>query len=237
MGIEGRLVEVAELAPAERERMLELMRGHYENVERRTFEGDLDEKDWVIVLSDAATGDLCGFSTQVLLEETLGQRQVRVLFSGDTIVARQYWGDNALARVWGRPALRLADASAAADLYWFLICKGYKTYRFLPVFFHEFHPRFDAVTPAWAAETINALGRRRYPERFDAERGVVRASAETDRLRPGLADVTEERLRDPHVRFFAERNPGHARGDELCCIAPLSRSNFRPSAYRVMGLR
>ena len=146
MGIEGRLVEVAELAPAERERMLELMRGHYENVERRTFEGDLDEKDWVIVLSDAATGDLCGFSTQVLLEETLGQRQVRVLFSGDTIVARQYWGDNALARVWGRLALRLADASAAADLYWFLICKGYKTYRFLPVFWRELTTRgFNGV--------------------------------------------------------------------------------------------
>ena len=42
-----------------------------------------------------------------------------------------------------------------------------------------------------------------------------------------------ERLRDPHVRFFHGRNPDHARGDELCCLAPLTRANFTPAAYRV----
>jgi hypothetical protein len=54
-------------------------------------------------------------------------------------------------------------------------------------------------------------------------------------LRSGVAEITEQRLRDPHVRFFAERNPGHASGDELCCIAPLTRENFTPAAYRVIG--
>jgi hypothetical protein len=45
-----------------------------------------------------------------------------------------------------------------------------------------------------------------------------------------------DRLRDPFVRFFVERNPGHARGDALCCLAPLTRANFTPAAYRVIGL-
>ena len=52
---------------------------------------------------------------------------------------------------------------------------------------------------------------------------------------PEVADVTPERLRDPHVAFFVRRNPGHARGDELCCLAPLTRANFTPAAYRVIG--
>ena len=26
-----------------------------------------------------------------------------------------------------------------------------------------------------------------------------------------------------------------ANGDELCCLAPLSRANFTPAAYRVIG--
>ena len=47
--------------------------------------------------------------------------------------------------------------------------------------------------------------------------------------------MTSSRLRDPHVRYFAELNPGHARGDELCCIAPLTRENFTLAAQRVIG--
>jgi hypothetical protein len=54
-------------------------------------------------------------------------------------------------------------------------------------------------------------------------------------LREGVAEVTPARLRDPFVRFFHERNPGHVRGEELCCLAPLTRENFTPAAYRVIG--
>jgi hypothetical protein len=82
---------------------------------------------------------------------------------------------------------------------------------------------------------LDALGRGRYPTEYDAAEGILRATPLQYRLRAGLADVTPERLRDPHVRFFHARNPGHARGDELCCLAPLTRENFTPAAYRVIG--
>ena len=52
---------------------------------------------------------------------------------------------------------------------------------------------------------------------------------------PGVADLTPQRLHDPYVRFFAERNPGHSDGNELCCLAPLTRANFTAAAYRVIG--
>jgi hypothetical protein len=64
---------------------------------------------------------------------------------------------------------------------------------------------------------------------------VVRGGPGKDRLRPGVADLTPGRLRDPHVDFFARRNPGHPRGDELCCLAPLTRGNFTAAAWRVIG--
>ena len=56
-----------------------------------------------------------------------------------------------------------------------------------------------------------------------------------DRLKPGVADLTAERLRDPHVHFFAERNPGHVLGEELCCLARLARNNITPAARRILG--
>ena len=127
------------------------------------------------------------------------------------------------------------DAHPARRLYWFLIAKGYKTYRFLPTFFHEFYPRFDAASPAPLRQIVDRLAMRKYPTRYDSRAGIIAADRDACRLRSGVADVTRERLRDPHVRFFVERNPAHVDGDELCCLAPLTRENFTSAAYRVIG--
>jgi hypothetical protein len=235
MKLKGRLVQVKALTGSQRDAMLALMHRHYENVNPASFAADLAEKQWVILLTDAQTEKLCGFSTQVLLDVTVAGKPVQALFSGDTIVDRDHWGDQALAHVWGRFALSLIDRRGGAELYWFLISKGYKTYRFLPLFFREFYPRWDHQTPTWAQAVLDALSRHKYPATYDAVAGVVRADGSQDRLRPGLAELTAERLCDPHVRFFAERNPGHAGGDELCCLAPLTRANFTRAAYRVIG--
>lgn len=235
MKLTGRLVRMSDVTSEQRDAMFALMERYYENVKRVNFEADLDEKHWIIQVHDAQTGKLCGFSTQMLLDVEVEGRPVKALFSGDTIVARDYWGDSTLAQVGGRLALSLLEAFPEAELYWFLISKGYKTYRFLPVFFHEFYPRPETPTPAWAWAIVDALGRSKYPTSYDPATGIVRASPSADRLRAGVADITRERLRDPAVRFFVERNPGYARGDELCCLAALTRANFTPAAYRVLG--
>ena len=234
MRLLGRLVPRSEISSEQRSEMFALMERYYENISEATFSADLQEKQWAIILTDPLSERICGFSTQMLLEASVAGRPVKALFSGDTIIERERWGDRALARVWGRFALSLIDRLPTAELYWFLISKGYKTYRFLPLFFHEFYPRYDVTTPEWAKEVTDGLAQLRYPA-YDPALGIVRADETKDRLRPGVADVGEERLSDPHVRFFVERNPGHARGDELCCIAPLTRENFRAAAYRVIG--
>jgi hypothetical protein len=233
--IESTLVPAAAVTPARRDEMLTLMQRYYENVTRAGFLADLAEKQWVIMLLDPQTDALSGFSTQMLLEVEVDGAPVKSLFSGDTIVSRDHWGESALARGWSRLVLELIDRCAPAALYWFLISKGYRTYRFLPLFFREFYPRYDVLTPDWARRLIDAFGRYKFADAYDAAAGVVRAKAAKDRLRPGVADLTAERLRDPHVRFFAERNPGHARGEELCCLARLARDNITPAACRVIG--
>jgi hypothetical protein len=124
---------------------------------------------------------------------------------------------------------------ADEPLYWFLISKGYRTYRFLPVFFREFYPRYDRPTPTPAQSLLNAFARAKFGAAFDAVQGVIVANPDGCRLRPGVADLTPGRLHDPHVRFFQERNPGHAQGDELCCLAPLTPENFTAAAHRVIG--
>jgi hypothetical protein len=235
MRLAASLTPTAELTPTRREAMFRLMCRHYDNVSRPAFDADLAEKTWVIQLTDKGGDELRGFSTQVVLEANVAGRPVRALFSGDTIVDRDHWGDPALASRWGRLALSLIDADPDAELYWFLLSKGYRTYRFLPLFFREFAPRVGFEMPPRFRAVIDALAHSRYPADCDADAGIVRANASQYRLREGLADITPERLRDSDIRFFCERNPGHARGDELCCLAPLTRANFTPAAYRVIG--
>jgi hypothetical protein len=235
MKLSGRLVEAAGLSADQREAMFDVMDRHYVNVQRPIFNADLDDKQWVIQVCDSITGRLCGFSTQRLLEVEVEGQPVKALFSGDTIIDRQHWGNQALVHIWGRLALSLIDTNAGSELYWFLISQGYKTYRFLPVFFHEFYPRHNVPMPARARSVIDALASSRYPEDYDASAGVIRTTPMQYRLREGIADLTSERLTDPHVRFFQTCNPGCVRGDELCCLAPLTRDNFTRAAYRVIG--
>jgi hypothetical protein len=235
MRLFAQLLAAGSIPSARRDEMFALMDRHYVNVQRSAFETDLAEKRWVIEVCDPATGQLCGFSTQTILDVEADGRPVKALFSGDTIIGREHWGDQALAHVWGRLALSLIDAHADAEFYWFLISKGYKTYRFLPVFFREFYPRCDTPTPPWVRPVLDSLSFARYPDEYDSTAGVIRTGPGQYRLRPDVAEVTPERLRDPHVRFFDTSNPGHVHGDELCCLAPLTRANFTRAAYRVIG--
>ena len=234
MTLTGRIVEVADLSPRSRDEMFSLIDRYFAGMSRATFDADLNEKQWVIQLLDSVTGTIRGFSTQTLWELEVDGRQVSAVYSGDTIVDRDHWGSNLLAQLWGQFVISLIDERPDSELVWFLISMGYKTYRFLPVFFREFYPRYDAPTPRWANAIIDAAARFKYASSYDASAGIIRAGPRACRLRAGVADVTAERVRDPHVRFFAERNPGHALGDELCCIAPLERANFTQVAHRLL---
>jgi hypothetical protein len=51
-----------------------------------------------------------------------------------------------------------------------------------------------------------------------------------------VAEIDAQRLADPHVAYFQAANPGHARGDELACLAELALENLTPAGRRMLGL-
>jgi len=230
----GSLIEADELTLRERDAMFRLMDETFANVHRDAFDADLAAKDWVIRVHDPESRKLVGFSTQVLLGPATLDADVRVLYSGDTVVERQHWGDVALAHVWGRLALDLMDSYGDEPLYWFLTSKGFRTYRYLPMFFKEWFPRSGRATPAYERQLIDVLGGHLAPRRYDCRTQVIRAGGGKDFVRPGISDPVGRAASDEHVRYFLERNPRYDRGDELCCLAPLTRENFTRAAYRVI---
>ncbi len=60
--------------------------------------------------------------------------------------------------------------------------------------------------------------------------GVVHVAKPRECLRSDLAAPSATRLRNRHVRFFGEQNPGYLRGDELVCLAEYSLENTRRMA-------
>ena len=157
---------------------------------------------------------------------------MKVLFSGDTVIEKSHWGSMALPVAWGRLMLSLLEKHPGTDLYWLLTSKGYKTYRFLPVFFQKFQPCYNAEPAAFEKELLQSLGIQRFGKRYDPACGILRAEPGNQRLKEGIAELDDRRLRDPHVAFFQQRNPGHTQGDELVCLARFNPDNLNPYIRR-----
>lgn len=222
----------------DRDEMYALLDKYFCGSNRDRFEADLGEKETIILLRDSASGRIQGFTTLVRLNARIDEQEVLAFFSGDTIVDRDYWGETVLTRVWGRMVFdevdRIRAQRPAAAIYWFLICSGYKTWRFLPVFFRRFYPAPDQLTPAHLRRIRDTLGRSRFGDEYRSDCGIVRFKAAAP-LRDGVAAVTNGRLRDQHIAFFVRMNPGHSQGDQLACLAELSRSNLTRAAERMLA--
>ena len=180
-----------------------------------------------------------GFSTLAVYERTFEGAPVRVLFSGDTVVDESHWGQQALAFAWLRLAGALKAEQPGVPLYWLLISKGHRTYRYLPAFSRAFHPSPDDAGAGPLRALKDFLARDRFGADYDAATGVVRFPESRGHLRAPYADVPEAHLRLPEVAFFLAANPGYAQGDELVCVCELAEDRLQPIARRafVAGAR
>ena len=265
----ARVLPVDSLTAGERAAMLALLERSFRGVTADTFHADLADKTHALLLHDDA-GTPVGFTTLAVYPAPAPESTdasgsphtpgsdaptaapCTVVCSGDTIVAPEAWGRSALARTWINAVLRLGQPGTATadrdpdapppDLYWLLICSGFRTYRFLPVFFRRFVAgpvTADAHTEAAPDDTgglhrfAHRLAAARWGERFDPAAGIVRL-AHPQRLRPGLVDVPPGRAGQPDVAAFLRLNPGHAAGDELVCLTRLHRDNLTRAGRRML---
>ena len=113
-----------------------------------------------------------------------------------------------------------------------LLTSGFRTYRFLPTFWREFHPRFDSPTPPEKHRLLNFLATGQYREAFNPHTGIVRFSR-PQCLRGALRSIPEGRADDAHVAYYLARNPGHVVGDELVCLTEIREANLTPAGRRM----
>lgn len=211
----ARVVQVSLLDARLREDAFELFRQSYADACRARFELDLAGKQLVILLTDRRSGALKGFSTIHVHADA----QATIVFSGDTVVDREYWGQKQLQAAFVRVLLTLKLRAPLRPLYWFLISKGWRTYLLVANGFARAIPRHDRPDDPTLRRALDALASARFGDQYDAATSIIRYETRHERVRDGLAPVPEDLRQHPHVRFFLERNPGHERGEELACLA------------------
>lgn len=230
-------VPVASVDARTRDAAFALFAGAYEGVSRARFERDLAEKQYVILLRDGASGALKGFSTVLVRDVVTGGRATTIVFSGDTVVDRAYWGQKQLQLAFVRLMVALRLRAPRRRLCWFLLSKGWRTYLLLANAFPRSVPRHDVADDAGLRAMLDALASERYGDDYDGAHGVVRHATPHERVRDGVAPVTPALLGNPHVRFFVARNPDHASGVELACLADVRLRDLARAAARALAAR
>lgn len=211
--------------------MYALFDRYYEGGSEASFEQDLAGKTHVIELHDET--QLRGFSTLAVFDIDRPGRPARGIFSGDTIIHHENWGEQALALGFCHFAGSVKAHAPDQALYWLLISKGHRTYRYLHLFAREYFPTHDQPTPERTRALLNDLCTRRFGEFHDPVSGVIRMSAASGtRLRPQWCTVRENLQHLPEVAFFLRANPRFAQGDELACLCELDTANLRSFALR-----
>lgn len=224
MSLFGNVIEVSKLEEELIKQMYELMNEFYVNVDREVFINDLYEKDYILLLKDVEK-KLRGFTT-IMIREVDVVEKVVIIYSGDTIIHKDFWGTFELPRVWFRAIFNLTNGYDCR-VFWILLTKGYKTYKFLPAFMKTYYPNYKESTPKFEKDIIDTFCTQKFGDLFDKESGILLMNGKKDSLKEGVADIEEKHLKNQCIKFFCERNPGYIYGNELVSISELSRENLR----------
>jgi hypothetical protein len=204
----------------------------YVETERAVYEKKLRELREV-GLWRTRSGVLVGLvSLDVYRVEWNGRRSV-VFFTSSVVIDERFRGRNLVLRTGVRAYWREKLRRPWEPAYWLFDTFSYKSYLLLPRNLDVFWPRRGIPTPVSIAQFIDHLARQRYGEAWSPATGVVRRSGHK-RLRPTTAPIDASLRSDPDVAFFESVNPGHADGDMLVCLVPLSVRQLAGAAMRAV---
>ncbi len=227
----SQVLPVADLNADQARGMYRLYHRYYAGGSHRQFSQDLQQKDYCLLLEDG-DGDIRGFTTLAISEHAIRNQRLRCLFSGDTIIHHEYWGEQTLPRAWCQLAGQIKAQEPTLPLYWLLIVKGHRTYRYLKVFSRQYFPAAQQQTPPGIKTIMETLAKDRFGQCYDTDTGVIRFPESRGYLRPEWAALDNNKKHKPEVAFFLQKNPGHGRGDELVCLTELDEHNLKRQALQ-----
>lgn len=222
---------ILELKSEEIDAMVALYLSYYAGSSKDQVLNDLKTKDEILLLR--YDGVLVGFTTYQFYHTTFNHRAIAVLFSGDTIVHHEHWGQQKFNFAWAKRVGAFYKTLKDEAFYWFLIVKGHRTYRYLPAFAHSFYPHY-AVDRSDLKPLLDYLAYDKFQDAYNDESGIIHFKVSQGYLKPSYAYPTEREMHHDAVRYFIQQNPAYVSGDELACLCEIKEENFKPLTKRLM---
>lgn len=214
----------------ERKEIIALYLDYYDGSDSAQVESDLNDKSEIILLF--FDSKIIGFTTLEFYEKNWKQNTIRIVYSGDTIVDKVHWGQQSLTFACITRMGIYKQEKPELTVYWFLIVKGHRTYKYLPVFVKSFYPHWQ-----YQSESLKAIAeflvRDKFGEIYNSHTGVLEFPESKGHLKKEYAYPNENEKKKLSVKYFLQRNPDYVKGHELVCLCELNRENMKPLTKRV----
>ena len=213
-------------------RMWALYAPHHQ-MDRREFDEKLSTLDEIALFTARNDRSLIGFcGLRRRLVQLRNGRRAATFYLGLTYVRTEWRSTGLIQQMVLRRVLAPLITPRLAVYFW-ADCLTFRPYLAMARNLHEYYPARTGPTTEEAAEVIDILGATYYGDSFDADRGIVRKSVR--RIKSHEACVSATDLQDPDIRFFAERNADHDRGDGLIAVFPMGVRNLVHLLVRQIG--
>jgi hypothetical protein len=203
---------------------------YYENTSLEQFMTDLGKKSGAFIIRRKVDNSIVGFSTLGIYPMEVGGKKIRGVFSGDTILEREFWGNRAMNAAFVKRLLWEAIKDPFTPQYWFLISKGYKTFLLLTRNFPDYYPHPEREN-AHMQKIVEAYCEQLFPGNLDRENMVLDFGDGYNCLKNNITPITDELRNEADIAFFEQRNPGWERGTELPCVGRADLVTF----FQVIG--
>ncbi|PKN52687.1 MAG: hypothetical protein CVU55_05505 [Deltaproteobacteria bacterium HGW-Deltaproteobacteria-13] len=213
---------------------------YYYNADYQTFVQDLKKKIGAILVKKIDDDTIVGFSTIGIIEKEINKKRCLGMFSGDTVIEKEYWGLPNLQTAFLRFMIKTRIKYPLTNLYWFLISKGYKTYLLMANNWDSYYPKYDKTEDEKRKSIVKTFSNHLFEGVYDEKTGLLKFGDNYQKLKEDIAEITEEmKEKYPKISFFEQVNPTWREGTELPCLADISWSFllWRPIPFACRKLR
>ena len=222
---------ISELNLDELDSLSALYLSYYNESSQEKVLADLENKSEILLLLD--DNKIVGFTTYQIYDVLFKNQEIKIIYSGDTIVHHEHWGQQKLGFAWIKRLGEFYHEFSGTPFYWFLIVKGHRTYRYLPAFANTFYPHWE-IDRSDLRELLNYLAKDKFKKTYNEDLGIIHYPASQGQLKSNYADPTAREKKHEAVKFFLEKNPQYKGGDELACLCEIKDENFKPLTKRLI---
>jgi hypothetical protein len=216
-------VPIKNITDADKQEMYHLFIKYYDNVGHTTFLRDFNKKEHVCIMRTKAGNAIVGFSTVTRIKVSHNGSRYMGVFSGDTVIEKKYWGSIAIHLCFLRYLFLQRLLHPFANIFWFLITKGYKTYLLMANNFYGYYPRYDREANPQLAELTKLFCHSLYPGIYSEKTGLLAFGEGYQKLKDNVANIDDEmKMKYPKVAFFEKVNPTWRDGTELPCLVEIA---------------